>query len=76
VTLPLLSPAVFFVVVTSIINSFQVFDQALVMTALPNGIPELRAGLRAAQSIVLFACIAVITAMQFLLQRRQVHYDN
>ncbi|WP_329457871.1 carbohydrate ABC transporter permease [Streptomyces sp. NBC_01497] len=89
VTLPLLSPSVFFVVVTSVIGSFQVFDQALVMT---NGGPGSRTttlvmyiyqtgfenydqGYAAAQSLVLFAFIAVITGLQFLLQRRLVHYD-
>jgi multiple sugar transport system permease protein len=32
ITLPLLSPTLFFVFVISIIRSFQVFDQALIMT--------------------------------------------
>ncbi|HEY0617156.1 MAG TPA: sugar ABC transporter permease [Kribbella sp.] len=90
VTLPMLSPSLFFVVVTSIIGSFQVFDQALIMT---NGGPGARTttlvmyiyrtgfenydqGYAAAQSLVLFGFIAVITAVQFLLQRRLVHYDN
>jgi multiple sugar transport system permease protein len=90
VTLPMLSPAMFFVVVTSIIGSFQVFDQALIMT---NGGPGSRTttlvmyiyrtgfenydqGYAAAQSLVLFAFIVVITAAQFVLQRRLVHYDN
>jgi multiple sugar transport system permease protein len=89
VTLPLLSPSLFFVVVTSVIASFQVFDQALVMT---NGGPGSRTttlvmyiyqtgfenydqGYAAAQSLVLFAFIAAITGLQFLLQRRLVHYD-
>jgi multiple sugar transport system permease protein len=90
VTLPMLSPALFFVIVTSIIGSFQVFDQALIMT---NGGPGSRTttlvmyiyrtgfenydqGYAAAQSLVLFAFIVMITAAQFLLQRRLVHYDN
>ncbi|MBB5835197.1 carbohydrate ABC transporter permease [Kribbella italica] len=90
VTLPMLSPALFFVVVTSVIGSFQVFDQALIMT---NGGPGSRTttlvmyiyrtgfenydqGYAAAQSLVLFGFIVVITAAQFLLQRRLVHYDN
>jgi len=90
VTLPMLSPALFFVIVTSIIGSFQVFDQALIMT---NGGPGSRTttlvmyiyrtgfenydqGYAAAQSLVLFAFIVMITATQFLLQRRLVHYDN
>jgi multiple sugar transport system permease protein len=33
-------------------------------------------GYAAAQSLVLFAFIAVITVVQFVLQRRLVHYDN
>ncbi|GAA0956522.1 sugar ABC transporter permease [Kribbella koreensis] len=90
VTLPMLSPALFFVIVTSIIGSFQVFDQALIMT---NGGPGSRTttlvmyiyrtgfenydqGYAAAQSLVLFGFIVVITAAQFVLQRRLVHYDN
>jgi multiple sugar transport system permease protein len=90
VTLPMLSPALFFVIVTSVIGSFQVFDQALIMT---NGGPGSRTttlvmyiyrtgfenydqGYAAAQSLVLFGFIVVITAAQFVLQRRLVHYDN
>jgi len=90
ITLPMLSPSVFFVVVTAIIASFQVFDQALVMT---NGGPAWQTttlvmyiyrtafenydqGYAAAQSLVLFAFIAVITVIQFRLQRRLVHYDH
>ena len=90
VTLPMLSPSLFFVIVTSVIGSFQVFDQALIMT---NGGPGSRTttlvmyiyrtgfenydqGYAAAQSLVLFGFIVVITAAQFVLQRRLVHYDN
>lgn len=90
VTLPMLSPALFFVIVTSVIGSFQVFDQALIMT---NGGPGTRTttlvmyiyrtgfesydqGYAAAQSLVLFAFIVLITATQFVFQRRLVHYDN
>lgn len=90
ITLPMLSPAMFFVVVTSIIASFQVFDQALVMTnggpgtgtttlvmyIYRSGFENYEQGYAAAQSLVLFAFIVVITAIQFVLQRRLVHYDN
>ncbi|WP_433297458.1 carbohydrate ABC transporter permease [Pseudonocardia sp. CA-142604] len=90
ITLPMLSPAAFFVVVTSIIGSFQVFDQALIMTnggpgsetttlvmyIYRTGFENYDEGYAAAQSLVLFAFIAVITAIQFVLQRRLVHYDN
>jgi ABC-type sugar transport system permease subunit len=90
VTLPMLSPSAFFVVVTSIIGSFQVFDQALIMTnggpgaetttlvmyIYRTGFENYDEGYAAAQSLVLFAFIVVITAAQFVLQRRLVHYDN
>ncbi|MEJ3654352.1 sugar ABC transporter permease [Actinomycetes bacterium KLBMP 9759] len=90
VTLPMLSPAMFFVVVTSIIGSFQVFDQALIMTdggpgtrtttlvmyIYRTGFENYDQGYAAAQSLILFAFIVVITAAQFRLQRRLVHYDN
>ena len=90
VTVPMLSPALFFVVVTSIIGSFQVFDQAFVMThggpgsrtttlvmyIYRTGFENYDQGYAAAQSLVLFAFIVVITAVQFLMQRRLVHYDN
>lgn len=90
ITLPMLSPAMFFVVVTSIIGSFQVFDQALIMTnggpgtstttlvmyIYRTGFENYNQGYAAAQSLVLFAFIALITAAQFLTQRRLVHYDQ
>jgi multiple sugar transport system permease protein len=90
ITLPMLSPSLFFVVVTSIIGSFQVFDQALVMTnggpgtqtttlvmsIYRAGFENYNEGYAAAQSLVLFLFIVIITAAQFLNQRRLVHYDN
>jgi multiple sugar transport system permease protein len=90
ITIPMLSPSFFFVIVTSIIGSFQVFDQALIMTnggpgtgtttlvmyIYRTGFENYDQGYAAAQSLVLFAFIAVITGVQFLLQRRLVHYDN
>jgi len=90
VTLPMLSPSVFFVVVTSVIASFQVFDQALIMTEGGPGsstttlvmyiyrtaFQNYDQGYAAAESLVLFGFIVVITAVQFRLQRKLVHYDN
>jgi multiple sugar transport system permease protein len=90
ITLPMLSPSFFFVVVTSVIGSFQVFDQALIMTnggpgtgtttlvmyIYRTGFENYDQGYAAAQSLVLFAFIAVITGLQFVLQRRLVHYDH
>jgi len=90
VTLPMLSPSVFFVMVTSVIASFQVFDQALIMTEGGPGsstttlvmyiyrtaFQNYDQGYAAAESLVLFGFIVVITAVQFRLQRKLVHYDN
>ena len=89
VTLPLLSPTTFFVVVISVISSFQVFDQALIMTnggpgtatttlvlyIYQQGFQSFEMGYAAAVALVLFAAIFVFTVIQFLFQRRWVTYD-
>jgi multiple sugar transport system permease protein len=89
ITLPLLSPALFFVVVISLINNFQVFDQVWVMTQggpagstsvvmeriVKNAFSFGRMGYAAAMSWVLFAFILMITLVQFRLQRRWVNYE-
>ncbi|MFZ5870582.1 MAG: carbohydrate ABC transporter permease [Actinomycetota bacterium] len=86
VTLPLLSPSTFFVVVISLINGFQVFDQVYVMTGGgPAGSSQVvvgqiydltfrygRAGEASALSWLLFAVILVVTALQIRGQRRWV----
>lgn len=88
ITLPLLSPSTFFVVVISLINGFQVFDQVFVMTAGgPAGSSQVvvgqiydltfrygRAGEASALSWILFVLILVFTAAQIRGQRRWVHY--
>lgn len=88
VTLPLLSPSTFFVVVISLINGFQVFDQVYVMTGGgPAGATEVvvqqiydltfrygRAGDASALSWLLFAVVLVVTVVQVRVQRRWVTY--
>jgi multiple sugar transport system permease protein len=88
VTLPLLTPSTFFVVVISLINGFQVFDQVYVMTGGgPGGASQVvvgqiydltfrygRAGEASALSWLLFAVILVITVIQIRGQRRWVHH--
>lgn len=88
ITLPLLTPTTFFVVVTSTIASLQVFDAIYVMT---NGGPanstrtvvftvweeafrNYRIGNASAMTWVLFALILGFTLVQFRAQRRWVHY--
>jgi multiple sugar transport system permease protein len=88
VTFPLLSPSTFFVVVISLINGFQVFDQVYVMTGGgPSGASQVvvgqiydltfrygRAGEASALSWLLFVVILAITAVQIRGQRRWVHH--
>ena len=88
VTLPLLSPATFFVVIISLINSFQVFDQVWVMTeggpagassvvvteVVRNAFSYGRLGYASAMSWVLFVAILAVTLLQFRFQKRWVTY--
>jgi multiple sugar transport system permease protein len=88
VTLPLLSPSTFFVLVISLINGFQVFDQVFAMTGGGPGrstqvvvqqVYDLTfrygaAGEASALSWMLFAVILAVTALQILGQRRWVNY--
>ena len=88
ITLPLLSPASFFVVVISLINSFQVFDQIWVMTGggpvdattvvvvqvVKNAFSYGQVGYAAAMSWLLFAAILLVTLVQLQIQRRWVIY--
>lgn len=84
ITLPLLTPALFFALTISLINSFQVFDQVYVMTGggpagattvlveriVKNAFSFSRMGYAAAMSWLLFLFIFVVTAVFSRLQRR------
>ncbi len=88
ITLPMLSPSTFFVVVLSLINGFQVFDQVYVMTGGgPNNSSRVvvqevydltfrygQAGMASALSWLLFIVILIITLIQFRGQKRWVNY--
>ncbi|MGV8969072.1 MAG: carbohydrate ABC transporter permease [Microbacteriaceae bacterium] len=88
VTLPLLSPSTFFVIVISLINGFQVFDQVYAMTGGgPNGASQVvvqqiydltfryqRAGEASALSWILFIVILAITLIQVRGQKKWVTY--
>lgn len=88
VTLPMLTPATFFVSIMLTIASFKVFDLILVMT---NGGPgratnvlvmhtynmafrEFRFGYASAVAMVLFVIVLVITIVQFRMEKRWVNY--
>lgn len=89
VTLPLVSPALFFTLITGMIGSFQVFTQAFVMTqGGPNdatrfymfhlydqAFGNLRMGYASALAWVLFAAVFVVTSLQWRLNRH-VYYEG
>lgn len=88
VTLPMLSPILFFVVVTSILSSFQAFDIVNVMTRggpvdstnilvyyiYQQGFVAFNAGRAGAASMVLFVVMLFITLGQLRYSERRVHY--
>jgi multiple sugar transport system permease protein len=89
VTLPLLTPSIFFTGVLSLIGSFQVFDQIFVLAKprptdatitvvyfiYENGFKFFKMGYASAASWVLFLIVAVFTAIYFRSQNRWVHYQ-
>ncbi|MBV9391677.1 MAG: sugar ABC transporter permease [Verrucomicrobia bacterium] len=90
ITLPLLTPSVFFGMVMTFITSFQVFVQPYVLTAggpgvstttvvyylYNNGFQYFKMGYASAVGWILFAVIMAATALQFGFQRRLVHYES
>jgi multiple sugar transport system permease protein/sn-glycerol 3-phosphate transport system permease protein len=90
VTLPMLSPITFFLVITSILNSFQAFDIIRVMTRggpvdatntlvyyiYDEGFVAFNAGRASAAAVVLFVIMLAITLTQMRLQERRVHYGG
>ncbi|MFQ6093401.1 MAG: carbohydrate ABC transporter permease [bacterium] len=88
ITLPLLKPTTFFVLVTSIISSFQVFTSVFVMTEggpsrstdvavyhiYQNGWEYLKMGYASAMALVLLVIIMVVTLIQFKLLGKRVEY--
>ncbi len=90
VTVPMLTPATFFISIMLTITSFKVFDLILVMT---NGGPgratnvlvmhtyntafrQFKFGYSSAIAMVLFALVMIITIVQFTMERRWVEYSQ
>ena len=87
VTVPMLSPTIFFVVVTSLIGAFQGFDQFSVMTGggpayatttlvmyiYRNGFEWFKMGYGGAIASALFVCVLIITLAQWRLARTWVY---
>ncbi|WP_327633004.1 sugar ABC transporter permease [Kribbella sp. NBC_00482] len=90
VVVPLLTPSLFFLTITQFITSFQVFGIIYVMTSGgPNNATSVfifhiyeaafghgRLGYASAMGWVLFVIVGVVTAVQWRLEKRWVHYDN
>ncbi|GAB3282024.1 sugar ABC transporter permease [Sinomonas notoginsengisoli] len=87
ISLPLLSPTTFFLLITTILSSLQAFDLIRIMTPLGTGTSTLiyevylqafgaynRAGYSAAISVVLFVILLVVTVIQIRFVERKVHY--
>ncbi|MBE1612712.1 sugar ABC transporter permease [Actinopolymorpha pittospori] len=89
ITVPLLRPTTFFVLVTGVISSFQVFDTVYAMTrGGPAGRTDViaariyfeafeafRLGRAAALAVLLFVLLVVVTVAQQLYFRRRITYD-
>lgn len=89
VTLPMLGPALFFVVVISAIRSFQVFDtvavlteggpnkatEVLLYTMYQEGFSFFRAGYGAAITVVFLAFVLLLTLIKTRIAERRVHYS-
>ncbi len=89
ITFPLISPTTFFVFVTSIIGSFQIFDltsvltgggpgnatNSMVMYIYQAGFRFFRMGYASALSLVLFVVIFFFTVIQDRASKKWVHYD-
>jgi multiple sugar transport system permease protein len=90
VTLPLLTPSIFFTGILAVIGAFQVFDQIYVMAnpgkpggatitlvyfIYESGFRNFHMGLASAASWLLFLIVAVFTVLYFRTQGRWVHYQ-
>lgn len=90
VTLPLVTPSIFFCLIMSLINAFQLFPQIQIMTeGGPNGATQVmveriytygfsyfKMGYASAYSWLLFIIIFALTMVQMKLQNGWVHYES
>ena len=90
VTLPMLSPYIFFNFIMGIIGTFQIFSQAFIMTKggpvnstlfyslhlFNNAFRFLDMGYASAMAWVLFLIVFSLTLVQLRLQKRWVHYEG
>lgn len=89
VTLPLLTPTIFFNLIMGVIGSFQVFNQSYIMTGggpdnatlfyvlylFRHAFQYFHMGYASAMAWILFVVVLAFTLAQFALARRWVHYE-
>ena len=89
VTVPLISPSLFFGIMLTVITSFQIFTQAYVLTdggpgtssmtivywLFDKAFNDYALGYASAIAWVLFVIVIIFTIIQMRLQRRWVHYE-
>ena len=90
ITIPLLSPTILFISITSIIGSFQIFDyiylfmgntppaaaRTIVFDLYNKAFVEFNFGVGSAIAVVLFLALLALTGLQLLAQKRWVHYTE
>ncbi|NQX67802.1 sugar ABC transporter permease [Paenibacillus alba] len=88
ITLPILSPTSFFLLVTGIISTFKVFDLIAVLTSggpinstsmivwylYDTAFVNLRVGYASSMAVILFVCVLFITFLQWAGQKKWVNY--
>ncbi|CAM3264963.1 sugar ABC transporter permease [Filibacter tadaridae] len=89
ITIPMLSPTLFFIITISLINAFQSFGQIDILTkGGPSQSTNLivysiyreafinyQFGTASAQAVILFIIILIVTILQFKFGERKVHYQ-
>lgn len=88
ITVPMLSPTLFFLTIIGVINSFQVFETINLMTAggpinstntfvyyiYQNGFQFFKIGYASAAGVILLVILSVLTVLYFKVLSKRVHY--
>ncbi|GAA6409713.1 MULTISPECIES: carbohydrate ABC transporter permease [Blautia] len=89
IKLPMLTPTLFFVITTTLINCFQMFDepffltkggpgvssQTIAMHIYRKGFNEYHFGYASTLGLILFVIVLIVTFVQFSTQKKWVSYD-
>ena len=89
ITVPLISPAIFFNVTLTVIGAFQIFESIMVLTGggpgdasrsvamyiYEQGFQTFRVGYASAIAVTLFGIIMVVTLVQFRVRRSWVFHE-